>query len=523
MADHSQGPRIGIFGLFGETTSFREPIPEAEYEWLTYAEDESLLATVYDSEAFIAPETRSFFEAFDAAGQWQPRVGLYAMSTSGPHLAEEHFQNLLAIAQRRLDAIGPLDGIYVTGHGSVVATRTLDTDAALLRLLRARVGPDVPIVMTLDLHGKLTPEMLELADLFIGYRTDPHVDMRERGMEAAGALQRMMRSGERPAVAHVRLPIMIPTAGIVAPDSPFVQGMADLVEAVGADGHASVLPGYPYTDTPYAGFCVMAAHWSDQKRAEKACRASAEFFWEKRSKFIPRLVGLERYAQLARETGDDPALPALCFADVGDNPGGGGTSNTSFALDALLKAGVSGAAIGPIHDPAAVEAARDAGPGATVSVVLNRDLDDPYALPYPVTGTVRALADGAFVARSGPAKGMTVHQGPTAAIDVEGVTIVLNTRALQALAVEQFEMVGIDFGSLRSVTVKSRGHYQASFSEFFERAQMIEIDAPGWTSPNLSIWPYRRIVHPLFPMDPDTSWSFDGFQYSRPPRRLAVR
>ncbi|HEY0105254.1 MAG TPA: M81 family metallopeptidase, partial [Rhizomicrobium sp.] len=337
-------PRVAILGFFGETTAFRDPIPQADYRWMAYYEGEGFLADITDPQKFFLPETRHFVQEMNRTGPWEPVPLLYCVSESGPQLAQTHFEHLLDKADTMLAAAGRLDAVYVSGHGSVVAERTLDTDAALLERIRARVGAGVPILETLDLHGKLTPAMLGAADMCISYQTDPHIDMAERGIEAARAMRRLL-AGERPAVAYMKLPLMIATLGIVAADSPFREAVVRANAALGENGNASILPSYPWTDTPFAGFHVLISSWTGLELAERVCRDTAEFLWQRRKGFVSKSLSLASFAECAKQAGEDPSLPALCFADAADNPGGGGTGSTTDALAALLAAGVRGAAL----------------------------------------------------------------------------------------------------------------------------------------------------------------------------------
>ncbi len=502
-------PRVGIFGFFGETTAFHDAILEAEYRWMAYYEGYGFLDDIGNLDKFFLPETRAFVNEMNRTGPWTPVPLLYAVSESGPQLSESHFHNLMAKANELLAKAGPLDGIYISGHGSVVAEETLDTDAVLLKLIRKHVGPQTPIIETLDLHGKLTTAMLETGDLFISYQTDPHIDMAERGAEAARAMRRLL-AGERPAVAYVRLPMMISGTGIVTAGSPFRESVSRAKAILGSSGNVSILPSYELSDTPFAGFHVLVSSWTSLDEAEQLCRDTAAFLWDRSHGFISTSLSLPAFAKLAYDIGRTPTLPPTCFADAADNPGGGGTGSTMTALEALLHIGANSAAIGPIHDPAVASAAAAAGEGAIIQVTFNADLDDPYAKPFTVKARVTRIADGKFGIRCASPDIGRMDQGLTVGLEVQGVTVVVCSRRLQALAVEQFEIAGVDFTKIRSVVVKSRAHYQVSFSEFFDRNQMYTIEGCGWTNESFGQWQYRRIRPPLFPHFGEASWSPDA-------------
>ena len=180
-----------------------------------------------------------------------------------------------------------------------------------------------------------------------------------------------------------------------------------------------------------------------------------------------------------------------------------------WILEAFLKAGVTGTAIGVIFDPDVAGEAHRRGIGASFVATFNVGREDDFAKAFSVPVTVTGLALGKFTGRRGVAHGVTVDMGPTAALQAGGITVVVSSTRMQALAVEQFETVSVDVANLRTVVVKSRGHYQASFGEYFPRERMHDVDAPGFMTPVLSRLPYRRLNWPLYPMDPDTTWNAD--------------
>ena len=109
------------------------------------------------------------------------------------------------------DAVGDaghLDAVYICNHGAMVAEDDHDPDGLLMARVREVVGPDVLIVSTLDLHANISDRMVDACDLIVGYRTNPHVDQIERGEEAAFSLRRCLASGQRPKIAHVKLPLV---------------------------------------------------------------------------------------------------------------------------------------------------------------------------------------------------------------------------------------------------------------------------------------------------------------------------
>jgi microcystin degradation protein MlrC len=110
------------------------------------------------------------------------------------------------------------------------------------------------------------------------------------------------------------------------------------------------------------------------------------------------------------------------------------------------------------------------------------------------------------VGRRGIRAGTTVDLGPSACVRLDGLTIVVVSRRIQAADPAYFETFGLNIPSFRTVVLKSRGHFRAGFDIFFDNNQIIEVDALGLTNPMLSRFPFERLPRPVYPLDPDTTW-----------------
>lgn len=413
--------------------------------------------------------------------------------------------SMVASLRRALQA-GPLDGVYLSLHGAAIATAQADPDGQLLAAVRAVVGDEVPVVATLDLHGNVSPLMVEKADYFAAYLTNPHVDMRERGAECARALARMLATGERPCRAFVKLPFIPPSVTQNTKSGPYGELIAFGQRRVGGDVlNVSVLSGFTLGDTPKAGMSVIVTALA----AEAACTVAqevAERAWSERGRYVPRLTTLEAATRMAVAAGRDPALPPLLFADVADNAGGGGRANTVWILKAFHAAGVSGCTLGIFYDPQLADEAHRRGLGASFVAQFNRAETHPLSGSFAAPATVRALHDGRFVCRRGISAGQAVNLGPCARIDLGGIDVIVVSVRQQAKDPVFLEALGVDIARRRSLIIKSRGHFRAAFDEFFPDESIIEVDVPGLTTPVLKNVPYRHLLRPLYPLDEDMQW-----------------
>jgi microcystin degradation protein MlrC len=202
----------------------------------------------------------------------------------------------------------------------------------------------------------------------------------------------------------------------------------------------------------------------------------------------------------------------LAFADVADNPGGGGRGNTMFILEAFVEAGVRDCLLGLVHDPLLAAEAHEHGLGARFAARFNRPqgtltADDPFSRPYGAEAEVVALSDGRVTGRRGIFAGTAMQLGPTAALRIGGVTVVVISNRTQCADPVFFEHLGLDIGRARAVVVKSRGHFRGGFDEFFPHERIIEVDCPGLTSPILSRFNWTKLPRPVLPLDAETNWT----------------
>ena len=197
----------------------------------------------------------------------------------------------------------------------------------------------------------------------------------------------------------------------------------------------------------------------------------------------------------------DRSRPALIFADVADNPGGGGRGNTMWILEAFHQAGVQNALVGVIHDPALAAEAHELGEGARFIAHFNRDGGDAFSKPFSASAVVRRLHDGVMRGRRGIYADNTLALGPCAAVQLDGITVVVISNRVQCADPVFFEAFGLDIAAARVVVVKSRGHFRGGFDEFFRHDQVVEVDAPGLTSPVLSRFTWQHMPRPVLPID----------------------
>jgi microcystin degradation protein MlrC len=516
-------PRVAILGILLEANAFVPEITtEADFRRRAYLEGEEIMRDAR-SPAPVGPmEVPGFVDEMDRSSPWKPVPILVASAPPGGPADDAFFRRCIARVEDGLASAMPLDAVYITNHGAMTTTVDEDPDGQLYAAVRAQVGPDVPIAATVDLHCNLSQRMVDSVDVVIGYVTNPHVDMRERGAEAARALRQMM-AGLKTSRAFIRLPIIPPTVTLLTAAGPYADLFA-LGRRLMADNilNITILGGFAYSDTSKNGLAVLVtARGSDPEPARRVAREIAEAAWADRARFHPKLTSLDDAIALVKEVCADEDRPPVILADVADNPGGGGGGNTTWLLSALRAAGARRVLLGVFIDARLAAAAHARGVGGRFDAVFNAERESAVAKRLEAPVTVVALHDGQFAGRRGLYGGTTVRLGPTALLDMDGIEVVVATWPKQCADPVFFEALGLDIGQARVVVVKSRGHFRAGFDEFFGPDQVIEVDCPGLVTPVLERLGLKNIPRPVVPLDEDVVWSppFDAAPAPAPPPR----
>jgi microcystin degradation protein MlrC len=508
------GPRVALLGFSIECNRFAPIAFETDFRARTLLGGDTMLTNARSAAPMMLGEMPGFVADMDAAGPWQPKPGLLAMAEPNGPVSQEFFDRMMVQWERDLRDAGELDGVYCVLHGAGLTVNDHDPEGTLLAMIRRVVGDKTPIVATYDLHANVSPANVELVNAYIGYRTNPHLDMRERGIEAAQTLRSLI-AGARTYLSHVRLPIVPPTVTMLTGADAHARPYGELIDLgqqrmreppyAGKVLNVSVMGGFAFADTPFNGLTVVVTALS-QDAADNLALEIAQAGWSRRDRFRPALTSLEAATAQAKAT-EDMTRHALIFADVADNPGGGGRGNTMDIIRAFLEADVRNALIGVIHDPALAAEAHVQGQGSRFLARFNREGGDEFSKPFEAEATVAGLRDQPVRGRRGIYANNTLDLGLSAALMIEGLTIVVISNRVQCADPIFFEMFGLDIAAARVVVVKSRGHFRGGFDEFFRHEDVVEVDAAGLTSPILSRFAWRHMPRPVLPIDDSANWT----------------
>lgn len=424
---------------------------------------------------------------FGESAGWNMVPVLWCGAIPSAHVTADAYNLISDEILAGITAALPLDGVFLDLHGAMVAEHEDDGEGALIARVRAAVGPDVPIVAALDLHGNITAKMVEAADVLVGFRTYPHVDMAETGHRAALQLDSLMARGKPFAKAFRRMDFLIPIAWqstVMEPAAGIYSRMAALEG--GDTASVSFFPGFPAADFPECGPTVVA-YGATQAAADAAADSVTADVNAAESAFAGQSFDPDAGVAEAIRIAATATKPVI-IADTQDNPGAGGDSNTTGMLRALVRADAKRAAIGIMVDPAAAKAAHAAGQGAEITIALGGFSGISGDSPFEATFTVETLSDGKFIA-SGPFYGNApLSIGPSACLRIGDVRVVVASRKVQMADQQMYRFVGIEPTEQAILVNKSSVHFRADFQPIAETILVCTAPGPMPLSPASLPW-----------------------------------
>jgi len=455
-------------------------------------------------------ELAGFLDAGRAYG-WQIHHVLSAAAEPAGPVTRDAFDRLtdpiVAAAKTHKDKLG---GILLNLHGAMVTEFCEDGEGELLERLRRVVGADLPIAITLDLHANVTRKMCDLAQIIVSYKTYPHIDMREIGHQAGDILHRTMSGEIKPKTLRVHRPMLDEINGGRTDVGPMIERVAKAraYEEKPEVFAVSINAGFGNADIAEVGPTVLVTYQGDPSAHKAFAETIADDIWECRFDVLNRYYPVDEAAILCKNyktgNGNPSRNGPLIIADYADNPGGGGYGDSTELLHALLAAGVTDACFGPMVDPETVKHLRQHQPGETVKVQLGGKTDPRFGGgPLGLSGELISLSDGDYTGDGPMMGGLHASFGPSAVLQVQGITILVTTEPAQMLDLQQFRAFGIDPAAKRVVALKSMQHFRAAFAPI--SGEIIVCDSGALCTLQLDKLPYRNVPRPIFPLDRDMS------------------
>ena len=488
--------RVGIAGISHESNSFAsQPTTLRRLREGRMERGREIVDRHRDAYDKIA----GYLQGAEAFGFTAVPLFVASATPMGP-LTAETYEVLLGKVLDSIRGAGHLDGLFLYLHGAMVTETFPDGDGEMCARVRQLLGPDVPIMTTPDIHANISQKMIDHTTATVLYRTNPHLDTRERGLETARLMVRTLR-GEIDPVQWLEMPPMV--INILKQhtgEEPCLSLMRDVEEAMKRPRilSASLSLGYPYADVEEMGASFVAVADGGLQTAKEAARWMAHRAWERRGEFVADAPFPGEALKEAAACSERPVV----LMDVGDNVGGGSAADSTVLLREAIRLGIGDMLI-VLKDPESVAACLRAGIGAEISLYVGGKTDEMHGKPVHIRGRVRTLTDGRFVEdRPVHGGGRFYNQGPTAVVETgQGHTLVLSSLPMAPVSLEQVRSAGVNPERIKILVAKGvvapRGAYQPI------AARIILVNTPGSTSADLSRFDYKRRRRPLFPFEPE--------------------
>jgi microcystin degradation protein MlrC len=484
--------RIAIAGFMHESNTFNPLLTDRS---AFVAQSLTSGNTVLDEWRGAHHEVGGFIEAAQVEG-FEPVPLLMAWATPAGPVADAVFDEITG-QMCELLRDSRADGLLLALHGAMVAQSHLDADGEVLLRLRRAVGRELPIAVTLDLHGNLSQRLIDNCDLAVAYRTCPHVDQRECGLRAASLLARRLRGEIRPCQALVKPPLLL---NIMTHDTslpplrPFMDSARALEQEPGILT-VSLLPGFAYADVPQMGPSVLVVSDGDPELAQRTANRLTDDLWQAREQFAVPLPNAATAVMRALRADKHPVV----LVDTGDNVGGGSAGDGTTLLRELLRQGASESVV-CLFAPEEVRRCAAVGNDNEVSLVIGGKVDRLHGDPLAVTGRVRRLHDGTYIEPEVRHGGRRINRmGQTALVELPSCNLlVLTSLRHPPFSLGQLTCLGIRPQEQRILVVKAAIAYKAAYAPI--AGTIIPVDTPGLTAVNPHRFTYRHIRRPLYPL-----------------------
>jgi len=393
---------------------------------------------------------------------------------------------------------GIIDGVCLALHGSMKVQGLGCAEGDFCAAIR-EIFPDKPITAALDMHATITPQLLEAVDGFSAYKTAPHVDCAETGIQAARMLLKAIKENRAIHTAYKSVPMMVAGEKSETAAEPMASLIQECIKAEKEPGieAVSLLMGFPWADDKHNAVSVLASFSGDvQEKAEKIANDLAVSFWKRRKEFAFRAEFYDTEEALTAayayvEKGEKPVF----LSDSGDNPTAGAAGDATDLLEAILKT-IDRADRLPtpflysgFFDAPAVEKCVKAGEGAELDITLGGNWDTVNGKKIPLRVKVKKTH-----------RNYGSHKSDLALVSYRNLLISVTSKHIGFGDEELLLALGINPVDYCLVAVKL-GYLEPCFRKIAKKA--ILATTRGCSNEVLENIPYRNVRRPIYPLDPD--------------------
>ncbi len=512
--------RLALIDIGQETNDFN-PVPTTlrDYEAFGIFEGAEILSRLRGM-----GQVGGYLDAVERSGRAIETVPIIrAWATAGGRITAEARQFFLRKIREGLRSAGRIDGLALHLHGACAAVgddgapSVDDIEGEQVALCREILGPDVPIVMSLDHHGNLTERMVALSTAIIGHRTQPH-DPFDTTRIGADVLIRTVAGEVRPVMAWRKLRLLSHQEQFLTAKAPMKLWFDRARGHEAADPrvlHIANFPMQPWLDVEDGGWAVAVVTDGDRALAERLADEMADHAWSLRAEFQKKdAVAIDEAVRQA----DAEPRGVVVLSDTGDTVFGGAAGDSNLILESMLRQRIRGTALVPLIEPKTVALLVAAGEGAEVTVPVGGTATS-FFKPLTVTGRVRRIADGR-IAVSGYVQ-RDIDMGRTVIFDVGPATLMVSElRGVAGNLPDAYRAFGIEPRDYKMAVLKTASNFQY-FAPISSRVIRVDTRGPGQS--DIAGLPWRRIPRPIYPLDDLADWRGSEVIQRKPTERVASR
>ncbi len=443
----------------------------------------------------VKNETGGFLDFFRDKEDYHLIPSIAFNAQPGGIVAQAVFETARDSILKTVRETTQVDGVLLALHGAMVTEGCQDGEGELMEAIRKEVGPDVPIITSLDLHTNMTEKMVANCDGMFVYDNYPHTDTYEAGVRAAKCMYDTLEGNIKPVLRYRKLDIMLPYMPTAEPVMAKFVEEEKLLRQQDGIVNVNICHGFFSADIYEQGMAVVVVSDGDSGLAQQVADEFGEKIWQARKELRRNFYTIDQAIDEAAASEEGPYV----FADVADNPGAGASCDGTYMLRRLLERGVKKVAVAVICDPEVVEQAEAAGVGSTIHVHLGGKMcPEISGESIECDAYVKALTDGKFYNRD-YLKGVLTLLGKTAVLDINGISVIVSSIRTQPWDLEVYRSNGIVPQDAKILMVKSTIHFRASYGTIAHK--ILDVELPGLAPQSPEMLTYKNSRRPIYPLD----------------------
>ena len=430
-----------------------------------------------------------------------PVIATFAVS-GGP-VERDTFNYLTNYLTKELSKIEKLDGILIALHGALVTEDFQDGDSEILRQIREVVGNEIPVCVTMDLHGNVTESKVALATTISGFHTCPHVDLQETGARAARILMGILKEEISPSMEFIKLPLVVPASNHIDFEPGTYKNVLDFAFSKEIEPviDISVFTVQPWLDIKEVGWSVIVIADKSEEQASLTAKEIARNIWSNRESLTStRLMAPHEAIVIALKQEEGP----IVLSDLADGTMAGSPGDSPVVLKAAIEIEPTKTVFISICDPKFAEAAKEIGAGGSISSEIGATWGRHLYDPLKIEGQIISVGNCEFTFTQKSYLGMKMNMGLTALIKISNIYLVVTSNPTTTTDPAYYSAVGLDVTKAQVIVVKTHAGFRDGYRGLARAFYLL--DTPGMSSDNIKNSPYKNIERPKYPWDAAMVW-----------------